>query len=85
MQPGSTITNDLWAVRVTARKDNGWEGILIGMSLPDCTGRPTSVSDTQLSSWRHVPFEWRRRSVVEIERYTWTDDCRRLVHETKRA
>ena len=84
IQPGSTITNGLWAVRVIGRSSLGWYGVLIGMSLPDCTGRRTVVTDTQLPDWRRVPFEWTEISHVEVERYTWSGDHRMLVHETKR-
>lgn len=93
VQVGSTITNGSSALRVTQRverdprwKTPGWRGINI--ALEQFGGNPGTTSfvpDYLLSSWRHVPFEWKlvlgSREVEE--RYVWAPDFSRLQREVR--
>lgn len=94
VQVGSTITNGSSALRLTQRveKDSrwgtcGWRGMNISLEqFGGDAGQSAFLPDYLLSSWRHVPFEWRACVGGQVEeRYVWAADFSRLHREVRRV
>lgn len=88
IQPGATLTNGSRVVRLTRRDEDGWRGVFIALSSyrSQYTGCPDFIPDYLLETWGHVPFEWSPLPGSGLEhRYAWTDDCRWIRHEMRKA